>query len=237
MRPWANIAHATRTGFFVRPAVWAAAQRTEPRVWWRGVCSGEAIAPIAWRLLSLPPTSAECERDWSTRSHIHSKPRNRLKNERVKKLSTCKKGLTQTVKKGSPFFTVQEMCSYMDTYLDPAPRDGDEGESEESDGDDGSDEDDSSGEEGGNLDSDWSERDAASDSEEEAAAEDVNEEQRNRQATPPVRPTRSAREEEHHPTSRQTRSAPAPRARQGQEEGEHQQPTPTRPTRNLRSRK
>ncbi|XP_018376446.1 PREDICTED: uncharacterized protein LOC108769755 [Trachymyrmex cornetzi] len=66
--------------------IFGAAEYTTPVAWWQGLCAGQPIATIAIRLLNIPPSSAACERVWSAFGGIHTKKRNRLKNEKVEKL-------------------------------------------------------------------------------------------------------------------------------------------------------
>ncbi|XP_011858393.1 PREDICTED: zinc finger BED domain-containing protein 1-like [Vollenhovia emeryi] len=66
--------------------VFGAVEHTTPVAWWQGLCAGEPIAVIAIRLLNIPPSSAACERVWSTFGGIHTKKRNRLRNEKTEKL-------------------------------------------------------------------------------------------------------------------------------------------------------
>jgi len=84
----ANLAeYRTKTGFYSLHTLWSSLQYlVDPVAWWNGLCTSQSLRPIAARLLQLPPTSAACERNWSTFNHIHSKKRNRTTNERVEKL-------------------------------------------------------------------------------------------------------------------------------------------------------
>ncbi|KAK3916489.1 Lysophospholipase NTE1 [Frankliniella fusca] len=111
--------YRTRTGLFANEGIWLAAERMVPHVWWAGVCESEPVATIARRLLSLPPSAAECERNWKLRKFIHSKTRNRLLNERVRKLVATKAALKDRSKTDTtkPFFTVAEIEAYFDNYL------------------------------------------------------------------------------------------------------------------------
>jgi hypothetical protein len=47
------------------------------------------LGEIAVRLFTVPTSSAASERVWSIFSFIHSKRRNRLRNDKVEKLAYC----------------------------------------------------------------------------------------------------------------------------------------------------
>ena len=55
----------------------------------------QKLSSIASSLLSLPPTSASCERNWSTYDSVHTKKRNRLTNVRSEKLVAVSTNLKQ----------------------------------------------------------------------------------------------------------------------------------------------
>jgi len=86
-------AYRTKSGFYSRDYLWDSANSVKPEVWWGGLCASQPLQPMASRFLSVPPTSGGCERDWSIQGAIHTKPRNRLKNERVEKLKAIKQNL------------------------------------------------------------------------------------------------------------------------------------------------
>ncbi|KAB7502386.1 hypothetical protein Anas_13959 [Armadillidium nasatum] len=54
--------------------------------WWIGLCKHCEISKVASRILDLPAISAACERSFSAQANIHSKKRNRLRNEHAEKL-------------------------------------------------------------------------------------------------------------------------------------------------------
>lgn len=57
-----------------------------PVSWWKGLCSSSSLSKVASRILMMPASSAATERSFSVYSHIHSKKRNRLTNDRAAKL-------------------------------------------------------------------------------------------------------------------------------------------------------
>ncbi|XP_026278350.2 uncharacterized protein LOC113206468 [Frankliniella occidentalis] len=163
-------AFRTRTGFFAHEGVWRAADTCVPNVWWAGVCATEPIAPLARRILSLPPSVAECERNWKLRKFIHSKTRNRLLNERVRKLVATKAALKEPSSKPAtvtPFFTVADIDAYFENYLPAraagAPEEGPEDDEHTDDGDVNFEEEDSEDDDYNDRDyeniSDWSDGD------------------------------------------------------------------------------
>ena len=90
----ANLAeYRMNSDLWSRESVRNAAKSIKPHVWWQGMCAGEELTPIAARLLRLPPHSISSERVWSGYGRIHSKTRNRLKNEKVQKLVTLQMSL------------------------------------------------------------------------------------------------------------------------------------------------
>ena len=64
-----------------------------PAIWWQGIASNEPLCPIASRLLSVPCSSAACERNWSSFGLIHTKLRNKLLSGRVEKLVAIRSNL------------------------------------------------------------------------------------------------------------------------------------------------
>lgn len=56
-----------------------------PLDWWKSHFKTD-LSELAQDLLSIIPSSGTAERNWSTFGYIHSKSRNRLRNERVEKL-------------------------------------------------------------------------------------------------------------------------------------------------------
>lgn len=84
----ANVAHfQTKTGYYGESeAIWAPVKLIEPRVWWQTFAPNQVIQTIATRILSVPPSSAASERNWSLFSITHSLRRNRLQKQRVEKL-------------------------------------------------------------------------------------------------------------------------------------------------------
>lgn len=90
----ANLAeYRTNTGLFGLPKIMESSSHCSPDVWWKGLATNEAISPIASKLLSVPCTSAACERNWSVFGKVHTKSRNRLKIDRVEKLVAIRSNL------------------------------------------------------------------------------------------------------------------------------------------------
>jgi len=54
----------------------------------------ESLCPIASRLLSVPCSSAACERNWSSFGLIRTKLRNKLLHNRVEKLVAIRSNLS-----------------------------------------------------------------------------------------------------------------------------------------------
>lgn len=69
-------------------AIWNAANNTSPVTWWKGFYGNSSLAKVAIRLLSMPATSAACERNFKSFSNIKTKKRNKLTSERTAKLVT-----------------------------------------------------------------------------------------------------------------------------------------------------
>ena len=59
----------------------------------------QVIAPLAIRLLQLPSSAAACDRNWSQQGLVHTKLRNRLTPDKVKKLVAVKASLNRMVVK------------------------------------------------------------------------------------------------------------------------------------------
>ena len=63
-----------------------------PRRFWNNykmIDRTKKLATIASRLFSVPCSSASCERSFSTQKRVHTKDRNRLKEEKIHKLGIC----------------------------------------------------------------------------------------------------------------------------------------------------
>lgn len=84
----ANVANfQTKNGYYGESeAIWAPVKLIEPRVWWQTFAPNQVIQRIATRILSVPPSSAASERNWSLFNITHSLRRNRLQKQRVEKL-------------------------------------------------------------------------------------------------------------------------------------------------------
>ncbi|KAL4083518.1 hypothetical protein QTP88_028834 [Uroleucon formosanum] len=68
-------------------------EELQPAVWWNAYCSSTELSKLASKILSLPATSAACERTFSTYKDVHSSKRNRLTNSRAGKLVYIKHNL------------------------------------------------------------------------------------------------------------------------------------------------
>ena len=67
--------------------IWAPSVTADPVRWWRSWGDEyPTLRPFALKLLSLPPSAAAAERNWSTQDMIISKRRNRLAAPRAEKL-------------------------------------------------------------------------------------------------------------------------------------------------------
>lgn len=76
-----------RRGIYRCQIVWDSFQMYEdPADWWLEQQCSPHLQALAIYALSISPTTGAAERNWSSHSYIHSKARNRLSNERVKKL-------------------------------------------------------------------------------------------------------------------------------------------------------
>lgn len=91
----ANIAQfKSKTGYYGESdSIWTAIKLIEPRIWWQTFAPSQDVAPIAARLLSVPPSSASSERNWSLFSNTHTLRRNRLQKQRIEKLVFIKSNL------------------------------------------------------------------------------------------------------------------------------------------------
>jgi hypothetical protein len=64
----------------------SASGKCTPATWWGGLCSASPLQSTAKKLLTVPPTSAAAERNFSSFATIHTKKRNRLTTDRAGKL-------------------------------------------------------------------------------------------------------------------------------------------------------
>ncbi|CAK9305029.1 unnamed protein product [Gordionus sp. m RMFG-2023] len=78
--------YRSKQGFYKGAGIWESSIQTKQLIWWKGLCTNQPLCQVAVRCLSIPPSSASSERVWSAFGKIHSKTRNRIKNERVEKL-------------------------------------------------------------------------------------------------------------------------------------------------------
>ncbi|KAL5237672.1 hypothetical protein ACI65C_005082 [Semiaphis heraclei] len=86
--------YKVKEGIFSNTYVWEACVNSlEPAVWWNAYCSSTELSKLASKILSLPATSAACEKTFSTYKDVHSSKRNRLTNSRAGKLVYVKHNL------------------------------------------------------------------------------------------------------------------------------------------------
>ncbi|CAH0562808.1 unnamed protein product [Brassicogethes aeneus] len=78
--------YQAKEDFFKKDFLWLAVEKLSPIAWWKGFCKNTQISKLAVRFLSLPATSAACERSFSTYGSIHTAKKNRLTNEKAAKL-------------------------------------------------------------------------------------------------------------------------------------------------------
>jgi hypothetical protein len=82
-------------GYFKSSILWFT-ECKDPISWWKALKSFENhshLASIAIRLLSIPPSNTSCERSFSRQGLIHTKLRNRLSHDKVKKLVSVQHNL------------------------------------------------------------------------------------------------------------------------------------------------
>ncbi|CAB3222407.1 unnamed protein product [Arctia plantaginis] len=90
----------TKTNFFQESKpIWSPAKKLQPRIWWQTFTLNQSVGAIAIKILSVPPSSAASERNWSMFAHTHTKLRNRLKQSRVLKLISIRSNLNLLKKK------------------------------------------------------------------------------------------------------------------------------------------
>ncbi|CAG8849958.1 45160_t:CDS:1, partial [Gigaspora margarita] len=65
--------------------IWESATELTPAIWWES-WPNSSLKQLAIKILTIPTSSAAAERNFSTFGFIHNKLRNRLHNNRVKKL-------------------------------------------------------------------------------------------------------------------------------------------------------
>ncbi|XP_041980965.1 uncharacterized protein LOC121734420 [Aricia agestis] len=90
----ANLAeYRSRSGFYSQVGIWAASDQVEARTWWKGLCDCQILASIAIQLLSIPPSSAASERNWSLFGNTSTCPRNIITTDRLQKLITVRSNI------------------------------------------------------------------------------------------------------------------------------------------------
>ena len=78
--------YTAREGFYSKSFLWKNVEKISPTAWWKGFCSTQELSKIACKLLNLPSTTASVERSFSTYANIHTAKRNKLSNDKAKKL-------------------------------------------------------------------------------------------------------------------------------------------------------
>ena len=78
--------YSSKKGFFGLEFLWVAHEQVEAEAWWSGLCKHTELSKLAARVLSLPVTTAACEKSFSLHSHTLSNKRNHLTNELAGKL-------------------------------------------------------------------------------------------------------------------------------------------------------
>ncbi|XP_051159350.1 uncharacterized protein LOC127280427 [Leptopilina boulardi] len=76
--------------------------KMSPYMWWKSCYVGKSLRKIALKVLSLPPTSAACERTNSTYKNVHNKTTNRLSTERAGKITYIKQNMLFLNPKNKP---------------------------------------------------------------------------------------------------------------------------------------
>ncbi|XP_070994813.1 uncharacterized protein [Oncorhynchus clarkii lewisi] len=78
--------YTSKQGLWDGDAIWQSCQHISSATWWKGLCGSEALSPVAFIILQIPPLSAASEENRFLFGNTHTKARNRLTNTRVKKL-------------------------------------------------------------------------------------------------------------------------------------------------------
>lgn len=83
----------TKQGLWNGDGIWQSSKHISASTWWKGLCTSEALSPVAAIILQIPPTSAASERNWSLFGNTHTKVCNRLTNAQVEKLVAIRANL------------------------------------------------------------------------------------------------------------------------------------------------
>lgn len=78
--------YRSKSGLWSKSFIWKSSEKVDPLTWWKGMCSSRPLAKVTAMILSLPATSAACERSFSTYGNIQTAKRNRLTTKRASKL-------------------------------------------------------------------------------------------------------------------------------------------------------
>ena len=82
-----NVAYyCAKEGFYSKSFLWQNVANISPTAWWNGFCANQELCKIASKILNLPSTTAAVERSFSTYANIHTAKRNKLSNDRARKL-------------------------------------------------------------------------------------------------------------------------------------------------------
>jgi hypothetical protein len=65
--------YKSKSGSWGNINIWNAAEVSEPLTWWRAFFDTKELTKVATRILSLPSTSASCERNFKTFANIKTK--------------------------------------------------------------------------------------------------------------------------------------------------------------------
>ena len=121
-----------KDGLWRSESIWNSAKHVLSATWWKGICSGEALAPVASILLQIPPSSASSQRNWSVFGSTHTKSRNRLINQRVEKIVAIKSNL-ELFEEDSLGLKITSVASAEADYIDRDEEESDINHTDESD--------------------------------------------------------------------------------------------------------
>ncbi|MQL71227.1 hypothetical protein Taro_003545 [Colocasia esculenta] len=112
-------AYKMKTGIYSDSQLQYAIGRVSSVEWWvmaqNRHLGNNALAFIAIRVLRQTTSASQCERNWSTFNHVHSKIRNRLKAERLDKLVYCHYNMRLRIKNMRLRQQLRDKCQANDT--------------------------------------------------------------------------------------------------------------------------
>ncbi|XP_057329227.1 uncharacterized protein LOC130670070 [Microplitis mediator] len=85
--------YLTQQAVWGNKSLWSESKLLNPITWWELYFSSRDLAKLAVIILSIPATSAACERNWSSFGHIKTKKRNRLTVQKTEKFVFVKSNL------------------------------------------------------------------------------------------------------------------------------------------------